>query len=114
MESHLFTEGKYAGMPLESIPYAELEREYVRNESITPRGRMQAGMVLTKRYGCPSVPLKQFAPRTPVVEAKKRIVAPDLAEQVMQALEWYANQSNGEKARAVLIRLYAENEAGKG
>jgi hypothetical protein len=109
MSGHTFRSGKFAGVALDTVPRHYLEWAYVNLEAMSPKTRMEAGLLLTN-YLNPSIginPPSVIATAEKTANPAPSTVAPDMAEQVMQSLEWYAKQENGEQARAVLTRLYA-------
>lgn len=122
LEELKFRVGKYAGMPIVHVPTGYLQDAYVHMEDMSPYLRGQVGLILAGRLSpetrskANQAPLSKAQPqgRQMPVRAKTpkptRQPDPDMAEQLMQCLEFYANQQNGEKARAVLIRLYAGRE----
>ena len=99
-----FRTGKFAGVPLTEIPKQYLEWAYVNLEEMSPDTRSQTGLLLANWLG--NISKAEPTVGLPAVVAEEKQGAPDLAEQVMQALEFYAGNSDGGRARDVLCRLY--------
>lgn len=107
MESETFRAGQYQGVPLQNVPKTYLQWAYVNLEAMSPRVRMIAGVLLANWLGHINVPNGGMMMTAVKAQNKPVIVAqPDTAELLMQTLEYYASCPDGERARAMLRRLY--------